>query len=55
MCVSVLTHDFALARARDALANDRILPEVALISGGHIGRNSFIGRGAILMPRTHKR
>ncbi len=48
--VSVLTHDFSLARIRDALAGVRCNPEVSLVKGVHIGRNTFVGRGAILMP-----
>lgn len=48
--VNILTHDFSLARARDALAQQRRLPEVVLIRNVHIGRNSFVGLGSILMP-----
>lgn len=48
--VSVLTHDFSLARARDAIEGRSVLPEVAVVSPVRIGRNSFIGRSAILMP-----
>lgn len=48
--VSILTHDFSLSRARDALANATVVPEIAVVRGVRIGSNSFIGRGATLMP-----
>lgn len=51
--VSVLTHDFSLARARDAIEGRTVSPEVALIGSVRIGANSFVGRGAILMPGTN--
>ncbi len=51
--VSLLTHDFSISRARDAITQQRCLPEIALIREIHIGENSFIGRSAILMPGTH--
>jgi acetyltransferase-like isoleucine patch superfamily enzyme len=50
--VIVLTHDFSLARVRDALAGKPCYPEVALVRGVRIGRNSFIGMRSILMPGT---
>ena len=50
--VSILTHDFSLARSRDALAQKTRWPEIALVRGIRIRRNSFVGRGAILMPGT---
>ncbi len=49
--VSVLTHDFSLARIHDALAGET-RPELAVVKPVSIGANSFIGRGAILMPGT---
>lgn len=48
--VTVLTHDFSLARIRDALAGTRRLPEVVVVRSVRIGCNSFIGLGAVLMP-----
>jgi acetyltransferase-like isoleucine patch superfamily enzyme len=48
--VIVLTHDFSLARVRDALAGKPCYPEVALVRRVRIGRNSFIGMRSILMP-----
>lgn len=50
--VSVLTHDFAIARVRDAIEGRSVLPEVAVVDSVRIGRNSFVGRSATLMPGT---
>ena len=50
--VSVLIHDFSIARVRDALAGKSVRPEVAIVKPIRIGRNSFVGRGALLMPGT---
>ncbi len=50
--VSLLTHDFSLARVRDAIEQRTIFPEVAIVRPIVIGDNCFIGRSSILMPGT---
>lgn len=50
--VDILTHDFSLARVRDALCGKTLSPEVAIARSVRVGRNSFVGRGTILMPGT---
>ncbi len=48
--VCVLTHDYSLARARDAIEGRTITPEIAFFRPVRIGANSFVGRGSILLP-----
>jgi acetyltransferase-like isoleucine patch superfamily enzyme len=48
--VSLLTHDYSISRARDALTSRLNYPEIAIVEPIRIGRNSFIGFGSILMP-----
>lgn len=48
--VSFLTHDYSIARVRDAIAQRRITPELAFLRPITIGDNCFIGRSAIIMP-----
>jgi len=50
--VSILTHDYSMARMRDAITNKRNVPEIALVKPVHIGFNSFVGLGSILLPGT---
>jgi len=49
--VRVLTHDYSIARALEAIGEDMTL-EAYFVRDVTIGRNCFIGNRAILMPGT---
>ena len=49
--VRVLTHDYSIARALDAIGEDMTL-EAYFVRDVRIGKNCFIGNRAILMPGT---
>ncbi len=49
--VRVLTHDYSIARALEAIGEDMTL-EAYFVKDVRIGKNCFIGNRAILMPGT---
>lgn len=48
--VNILTHDYSIARIRDAVTGCINKPEIAIVRSVHIGTNSFVGFGSTLMP-----